>query len=212
MRIEVVAFDFDGTLADTRAAIVAAAAQTLRELDHSVLAESIVPMIGLPLREAFIGAGIADEHADACCAHYRACFPAHAGRVALFPEVADCLAELAARGVVMGIVSSRGRRSLLELIARLGIGGHFRAVLGDEDAPRKKPQPDLVLTLAECVGVAPERMLVVGDTTYDIEMGHAAGARTCAVTYGSHDRERLGRARPTYQLDSLAGLGALLGT
>jgi phosphoglycolate phosphatase len=211
MPIEVVAFDFDGTLADTRAAIVAAAAQALRELDHPPLEERIVPMIGLPLREAFLGAGVAEAAADACCDRYRACFPAHAARVTLFPEVRACLQELAARGVVMGIVSSRGRASLHELVARLDIGTHFHAVLGDEDALQKKPAPDLVLKLAASVGVLPERVLVVGDTSYDIEMGHAAGAQTCAVTYGSHDRERLGRARPTHQLDSLAGLGALLG-
>jgi len=47
------------------------------------------------------------------------------------------------------------------------------------------------------------RMLVVGDTTFDIEMGHAAGARTCAVTYGSHDAERLRSVSPHYLLDSL---------
>jgi phosphoglycolate phosphatase len=210
MRIEVVAFDFDGTLADTRAAIVAAAAQALRELAHPPLEERIVPMIGLPLREAFLGAGVAEAAADACCDRYRACFPVHAGRIALFPAVRACLHELTARGVAMGIVSSRGRSSLHELVARLGIDEHFRAVLGDEDAVRKKPDPELVLKLAASLGTPPERVLVVGDTTYDIEMGHAAGAHTCAVTYGSHDRERLGRARPTHQLDSLAGLGALL--
>jgi phosphoglycolate phosphatase len=211
MRIELVAFDFDGTLADTRAAIVATALQTLRELELGPVPEALfVTLIGLPLREAFLGAGVHDAAADACCDRYRACFPAHAGRIALFPAVRECLAELSAGGVSMGIVSSRGRASLHALVERLEIGAHFRAVLGDEDAVQKKPGPELVLKLAESVGVSPDRVLVVGDTTYDIEMGHAAGARTCAVTYGSHDRERLLRVRPTYQLDSLAELGALL--
>src|SRR5262245_31622649 len=110
MRIEVVAFDFDGTLADTRAAIVAAAAQTLRELGHAQLSgEHIVPMIGLPLREAFLGAGVASEAAEACCVRYRECFPDHAGSITLFPAVRACLDELRERGLVMGIVSSRGR-------------------------------------------------------------------------------------------------------
>lgn len=211
MRIEVVAFDFDGTLADTRAAILASALQALRELDHPPLPEErFVPMIGLPLREAFLGAGVADEHADACCVRYRACFPANAGCITLFPAVRECLDELTGLGLPLGIVSSRGRASLLELLAQLQIGAHFRAVLGDEDAVRKKPEPELVLNLAASLGVRPERILVVGDTSYDIEMGNAAGAQTCAVTYGSHDLGRLSSARPTYQLDSLAGLGALL--
>ena len=68
------------------------------------------------------------------------------------------------------------------------------------DAPRR-----LGSKLAPILGAAPDEV-VVGDTTYDIEMGHAAGARTCAVTYGSHDALRLASAKPTFALDSLAGL------
>jgi phosphoglycolate phosphatase len=141
---------------------------------------------------------------------YRERFPDHVGRVTLFPAVRACLEELSGLGVVMAIVSSRGRASLLDLLERLRIREHFRAILGEDDVLRKKPEPEPVLRLAESLAVSPARVLVVGDTTYDIEMGHAAGAKTCAVTYGSHDVARLGRARPTYQLDSLAGLRALL--
>jgi len=114
---------------------------------------------------------------------------------------------------LVGDLPGPAHRRALEVVAQAYVTREslLRAVLGDEDARRKKPEPELVLKLAESAGVSPARVLVVGDTTYDIEMGHAAGAQTCAVTYGSHDRERLARVRPTYQLDSLAGLGALLG-
>lgn len=209
--IDVVAFDFDGTLADTTQAILGAALQTLAEFElPPIPPERIVPMIGLPLREAFLGAGVAVELTDACCARYRECFSDHVESIRLFPAVRECLHELSALGITMGIVSSRGRTSLYELLERLEIREHFRVVLGDEDAARKKPEPELVLNLTERLGVSPARVLVVGDTTYDIEMGHAAGAQTCAVTYGSHDIERLSQARPTYRLDSLSGLRALL--
>jgi phosphoglycolate phosphatase len=209
--IDVVAFDFDGTLADTTSAILATAVQTLRELEHPPVPEAcFVPMIGLPLKQAFLGAGVAPEAADACVVRYRERFRDHAGRVTLFPGVSACLEELTGLGVVMAIVSSRGRVSLFDLLERLRIRAHFREILGEEDSLRKKPEPEPVLKLAESLAVSPARVLVVGDTTYDIEMGHAAGAQTCAVTYGSHDAARLGRARPTYQLDSLTGLGALL--
>jgi HAD superfamily hydrolase (TIGR01509 family) len=209
--IDVVAFDFDGTLADTTSAILATALQTLRELEHPpVPEERFVPMIGLPLKQAFLEAGVDPQAADACVVRYRERFPDHAAKVALFPAVRACLDELTRLGLVMGIVSSRGRASLFDLIERLRIGAHFRAVVGEEDVLCKKPEPEPVLKLAATLGVSPARVLVVGDTTYDIEMGHAAGAPTCAVTYGSHDAARLERARPTYRLDSLAGLRALL--
>jgi len=211
LSIDAVAFDFDGTLADTTTAILATVFQTLQDLDlPPVTREHFLPMIGLPLKQAFLGAGVDPGAADACVSRYRERFSDNAGHVALFPAVRECLTDLSARGLRLGIVSSRGRKSLLELLDRLQIRAYFGEVLGDEDAERKKPAPDLVLTLGARMGVSANRILVVGDTSYDIEMGHAARAHTCAVTYGSHDSHRLRLAQPTHQLDSLSGLGALL--
>jgi phosphoglycolate phosphatase len=95
------------------------------------------------------------------------------------------------------------------MLEQLQVRTHFREVLAEEDVPGKKPAPDLVLELAARLGVSAARILVVGDTTYDIEMGHAAGARTCAVAYGNHPAARLREARPTHQFDCMSGLGAL---
>lgn len=209
--IEVVAFDFDGTLADTRHAVVTTTQQTLAELGVPVLAaERIVAMMGLPLAQVFLEAGVPAGEAAGAVARYRERFPANLALVALFPDVLACLHELTAAGLTLGVVSSRGRVSLLDLLERLNVRSLFREVLGEEDVVGKKPAPDLVLALGQRLNVPPERILVVGDTSYDIEMGHAAGAHTCAVTYGSHDAARLVRAKPTHQLDSLAGLCALL--
>jgi phosphoglycolate phosphatase len=99
---------------------------------------------------------------------------------------------------------------LRTLIDQLGVSTHFDLILGEEDAANKKPAPDLVLVTAAHFGVAPDRILVVGDTTYDIEMGHAAGSHTCAVTYGNHDRTRLQMARPHHYTDALTTLSASL--
>jgi len=209
--IEVVVFDFDGTLADTSHAIVATTLQTLDELRLPPFsAERIVAMMGLPLAQVFIEAGVAPHATAGAVARYRERFPSNLARVALFPAVRECLSALSEARIPMGVVSSRGRHSLLDLLDRLRIRGLFREVIGEEDVVGKKPLPDGVLALSKQLGVAVERILVVGDTTYDIEMGHAAGALTCAVTYGSHDALRLSGVKPTYQLDSLAGLLGLL--
>lgn len=208
---DVVAFDFDGTLADTTEAIVTTVCATLAALELAPIErQHLLPLIGIPLREAFRGVGVADTHLTACVSRYRELFWAASPTVALFPGAARCLEDLRALDLGLAVVSSRGRSSLRTLIDQLGVTTHFQLILGEEDAPNKKPAPDLVLATAAHFGVPPSRILVVGDTTYDIEMGHAAGARTCAVTYGNHDVERLHTARPHHYTDTLAALGALL--
>ena len=205
--LQAVAFDFDGTLADTRHAVVTTVEQTLSSLGVAPLpVEEVVRRMGLPLVEVFVAAGVPRPGLGEAVQRYRRRFPDNCGRVALFPGVLAGLQALAAAAIPVGIVSSRGRESLLPLLAQLKIDGFFAHVLGEQDAARKKPAPDLVLALGERMRVAPARMLVVGDTTFDIEMGHAAGAHTCAVTYGAHDLATLRAVRPHHLFDSLAEL------
>lgn len=210
--IDVVAFDFDGTLADTNAAIVATVRGVFSAEGLGVVTkEQILPFIGLPLGEFYASVGVPRPRVPACISHHRVLFPGQVGLITLFAPVRACLEQLTAQGFTLAVVSSRGRHSLLDLIERLDVGRYFAAVLGEEDAVNKKPAPDLVLNVAARFNVSPDRILVVGDTTYDIEMGQAAGAHTCAVTYGNHDAARLATAQPHHQLDSLVALGALLG-
>lgn len=210
-RIDVVAFDFDGTLAETSEAILITAARTFASLGLPPLArERFSGSIGIPLLEAFRRHGMPEAQLDEGVSVYRRLFPEALGSIRLFPGAHDCLVDLTALGLRLGIVSSRGRGSLDELLTRLDIAQHFEAILGQEDAARHKPAPDLLLSLGARLGVEPAHMLVVGDTSYDIQMGHAAGAVTCAVTYGNHGLDQLEPARPHHRLDSLHDLTTLV--
>lgn len=204
---DAIAFDFDGTLADTTGVICATVSATLAALSlGEVRREQLLPLIGLPLAEAFAGLGVEARLLETCVLRYRELFVSHAPNVCLFPEVGRCLSELGRLGMPLAIVSSRGRTSLLDLVQRLEVHRHFVAVLGEEDVPRKKPAPDLVIHLSQTLGVPTSRILVVGDTTYDMDMAHAAGARSCAVTYGNHDWGRLQASRPHHRVDAFAEL------
>jgi phosphoglycolate phosphatase len=204
-------FDFDGTLADTRAGILATAQEVLRRMGLPPADDdALCATIGLPLRENFTrGAGLSDGEADRAVAIYREIFESvGVPAITLFPGVAETLAGLAARGIPMAVATSRGQHSLEMLMHRLGIDGYIppERCFGVETASRPKPAPDMVYVILGKMGARPEETLVIGDTTFDIEMGKAAGCHTCGVTYGNQSAGQLAGASPDYLLDDLRKL------
>ena len=207
-------FDFDGTLADTAACIVETVQETLRQLGlPEADPERVKGTIGLHLREVFRqGADVADpEMVARCDALYRKIFPDIASRtVSEFPGVAETLAELHRRGYTLTVATGRGHDSLHDMLRRLAIDQYFTTCVACEDVANQKPNPDLAQLVLERTGTAPEDALVIGDTTFDILMGQAAGCHTAAVTYGNHTADQLAAVRPTHQIDSFSELLGLL--
>ena len=204
-------FDFDGTLADTQRGIVATAQEVLRRMGREAADErALAATIGLPLRENFTrGAGLSDEEADRAVTIYREIFETFAiPAITVFPGVEEVLATLAARGVPMAVASSRGQHSLEGLMHHLGLDCYIPLsfVFGVETAARPKPAPDILYVILGKLGAKPEETLVVGDTTFDIEMGRAAGCYTCGVSYGNQSADQLAGAAPNYLLDDLRKL------
>lgn len=75
---------------------------------------------------------------------------------------------------------------------------------------RPKPAPDMVLYLLGELKADADRTLVVGDTTYDLDMGKSAGCRCCGVSYGNHSRERLMESASDYIIDCFKELEGIL--
>lgn len=204
-------FDFDGTLADTQRGIIATAQEVLRLMGREPADErALAATIGLPLRENFTrGAGLSEKEADRAVAIYREIFETFAiPAITVFPGVEEVLAALSARGVPMAVASSRGQHSLEGLMHHLGLDRYIplTLVFGVETAARPKPAPDILYVILGKLGVKPEEALVVGDTTFDIEMGRAAGCYTCGVSYGNQSAGQLAGASPNYLLDDLRKL------
>ncbi len=193
--IRLLILDFDGTLADTSAGIVRTMKATFKECNYpQPQDEAVVNTIGLPLSSSIrqlAGIGNEEEVAHAVAVYRRLFEQVGATEVALFPEVAATLQELTGRGVRAAIATSRGRASVMELCRRLGIAPCMAAYVAVEDVERKKPEPESVEKLLDEFALSPAEALVVGDTSYDIAMGRAAGCPTCGVTYGNHTAEQL---------------------
>lgn len=206
-------FDFDGTLADTRAAVVTTYDATLRALGLPPEdPDRIASLMGLPLGTTFERVGVPAARVPEAVHDYRQRFETvGTPLVRLFEGVLDTLDQLRERGVPMAVASSRGRVSLHALLAHLGLDDRFRMVIGEEDVVRKKPEPEAVLRILEATGANASRTVVVGDTVYDLEMGRAAGCATCAVTHGSHTAEQLAplATDPRHVLASFEDLLAL---
>lgn len=215
MQIKSILFDFDGTLADTRSTIVRTVQLTLRKLGLPALSEEAIrPMIGLPLRDTFTLAGhIADTALlDRAVEVYRDHFNDMSfNNVSLFPHVISTLHTLQEQGITMAIATSRGRESLLFLLRSLGIADCFSLLSCEGDVPHAKPAPDMALHVLEKIGACASETLMVGDMTYDLDMGRAAGCLTCGVTYGNGTREELTSISPDFLIDDFRALLPILG-
>lgn len=207
--IRAVIFDFDGTLADTAMGIVSTMYQTFRELELPLPSEAAIrDTIGLPLAQAMqILQDLDAEHGEAAASVYRRLFPSVGIHlVTFFPGVHDVLKALNSKGIRVAIATSRGTPSLVEILANNHASDLVETFVTSSDNLPPKPSPGLVLALLERMGLDSGEVLVVGDTTFDIEMGNSAGCRTCAVTYGNHSREKLMTASPTYIIDAFPQL------
>ncbi len=193
-------FDFDGTLANTTAGIVATVAATLREMNRSMPnEEDIRGVIGLPLDAALqqLG-GLDDLDKEEATRIYKRLFPTYEAQlVTIFPGVPETLAALHRRGIRMAVCTSRDLSSLRIIMDKHGLTPYFEHLATADDHLTPKPAPHMVQHLLHTMHLQPGDAWVVGDTTFDIDMGNSAGCRTVAVTYGNHSRERLLGSNPT---------------
>lgn len=215
--IRTLILDFDGTLADTQAAIVATTRATMRELGAPQPEEAhIRSLIGLPLKEMFLHYEGTDNEAAARRGFdtYKALFDAIAEQTfRLFPQVEETLRDLR-RLPHLRIVtaSSRMVASQEHLLGLTSLRDCFDLLCGLETVARQKPAPDMVLHILRETQTAPEEALVVGDATYDILMGSGAGCRTCAVTYGNQTEAQLRTAHPDFVAHDFGRVGELMRT
>lgn len=208
--IKLIILDFDGTLADTQPLILRSLQGTIAELGLPSRTDAeCASIIGLPLKECFVRLLDADDPlATRCCEVYRRLFDEynHPGTVTLFPHVEETLHELHRRGLQLSICSSRARATLDRFVKTFGFDKIVQAVVSCDDVPRGKPYPDPALRVLELSGCKPHEALMVGDASYDIIMGRAAGCHTCGVTYGNQTAAQLKEAGADYLIDNFKSL------
>lgn len=196
--IKTVILDFDGTIGDTRRLIVSSMQETFARLGLPKLSdEKCASTIGLPLRQSFTRLlSINETKAAECEATYREIFSRKNANytVPIFPHVLETIKFLNEKRLTVTIASSRSNYSLQKFIKELNLDDKIKYFVGANDVKQAKPAPDMVLKIMEKTGDSPQNIIVVGDTNYDIAMGHAAGTMTCGVTYGNGKPEDISDA------------------
>ena len=191
-------FDFDGTIADTVNGILATMTATFKELNLPVPPQDAMKStIGMLLGDALQQLGNLDDsqRVIAVKTYQRLFREVELPNTRIFPGVSQTLQTLKSRGVKMAIVTSRGIESLRLILTQNNILEYFDELVTRDNGFKPKPAPDMVNYLLKKMNLAPSDVLVVGDTTFDIDMGTAAGCKTCAVTYGNHSAERLATSK-----------------
>jgi phosphoglycolate phosphatase len=205
-RFDTVVFDWDGTLIDSTGMIASAirsAAADLNLPDPGVERASSVIGLGLMQALAIAVPEMPAERAAEFAARYRVHFLAGETHLQLFPNARELLALLSVKGAKLAIATGKTRAGLNRALDSLGLATQFDASRC-ADETEAKPHPKMLLELADQLKTAPRRMLMVGDTTHDLQMAAAAGAAAVAITHGAHPASAL------QQSGALAVLGSLV--
>lgn len=200
MRLKLVLFDVDGTLIDSQAQIVAAMARAFAAEGLSAPpARQVRGIIGLSLPNAI--AKLAPQATDAQLARmvaaYKEAYVAQRvegggeGASPLFPGALAALQALGARDeVLLGVATGKSRRGLNHLFDTHGLGAFFVTTQVADDHP-SKPHPSMVLTALAETGVEARDAVILGDTSYDMDMGRAGGIAAFGVNWGYHPAQAL---------------------
>lgn len=187
-------FDWDGTLIDSVARIVACFDRAIADLGLDVrTAQQVQNVIGLGLREAILGLYPEfddDDITQLVVAYRKHYFSGEIPQSQLFPGVQAFLRSLHGSGYLLAVATGKGRRGLQKAMMDTGCDDFFHATRTAEETC-SKPDPKMLYELLDELNIAPAQALMIGDSAYDMEMARRAEVAALAVEWGVHERERL---------------------
>jgi phosphoglycolate phosphatase len=211
-----IVFDVDGTLVDSQHTVVHC--MSLAFAEHGLpapTAAAIRATIGLKLEIALNS--LLPEPDEALALRlvegYRKAFFARLDSPdhdePLFPGTLEALDALRHPEIFLGIATGKNRRGLQRVLERHDLHGRFHNLKTADDGPGK-PHPHLLESAMAEVGAEPEQTVMIGDTTFDMEMARAAGCAALGVTWGNHPQDRLRNAGAHQIIGDFSELGQVL--
>jgi phosphoglycolate phosphatase len=207
--LQLLIFDWDGTLMDSVGPIVACTRAVIDELGLGEPGEAqIRGTVGLGLRETVdsLVPGCDDRLYETVLACYRRHWvETYRDLPLLFPGVREMLGELARSGYLLAVATGKSRRGLEFALDQTGLRACFQATRTADEA-LSKPHPQMLLDILDQLGVRPAAALMVGDSVFDLQMAASAGTHAVAVLSGAHGRDDLAAHAPRTVLDRVADL------
>lgn len=209
-RYDLVIFDLDGTLIDSKLDIAQAVNATLTAMGRESLPnETIYSFVGhgAPmLIRRVMGEAATDEDCAKALQYFVDYYHQHrVDYTTLYPGAGSTIDSFAEAGVKMAILTNKPEKISKAIMEDLGVAHHFIQVYGGNTFDQKKPHPIGIQKLIEQTGIAPEKTLMVGDSNVDIETAYNAGVGSCGMKYGFKP-ESLEDPKPHYLLETFPEL------
>jgi phosphoglycolate phosphatase len=195
---DLIAFDWDGTLFDSTGLIVRCIQDACRDIGATVPSdERAAYVIGLGLRDALQHAvpDLPSGRYMELGLRYRQHYMASQHRIVLFDGTLEMLQALKQRNHWLAVATGKSRLGLNEALEASKLNALFDATR-TADQTASKPDPLMLLELMAEFGTAPERTLMIGDTTHDLQTAVNAGVSCIGVSYGAHDVSGFQRFKP----------------
>jgi phosphoglycolate phosphatase len=211
-RYDLIVWDWDGTILDSTPTIVHCIQQSCRDLGFKEPDDSLASsVIGLGIQDSLRRAvpWIEPVHFQKLTDRFRHHYLAKDHELHLFDGIRELLGDLHAEGFMLGVATGKSRVGLDRSLTHHQIGHLFHETR-TADQSFSKPHPGMLLELSDATQVPIRRMLMIGDTTHDLQMAANAGVDAVAVTYGAHPPDTLREAPSLIHVDNVAQLSTWL--
>jgi phosphoglycolate phosphatase len=205
IHIDLIIFDLDGTIAETRQDIADAANYMLGRLNLPHKPEEVIT--------SYVGNGIkklierclpdaSSKVREKAFDHFVEYYGNHlTDNTYLYPGMIDFLEKASTKK--MAVLSNKAEDFTKKIIQDLGVEKYFAIVMGSNQQFPKKPEPDSIDHIVKTLECTKRKTIIIGDTKNDIIAGQAAGIYTCAVSYGFRNKERLQKYNSDFMIDSI---------
>ena len=211
-KVDLIIFDLDGTLVDSRQDIANAVNFTLKQMGYPQKSVSeITSYVGNGIRE-LIKRSLGkqnEEVAAKALSIFEGYYCDHSSDYSeLYPGVRDMLEFFKGKRKI--IVTNRNYEFAVLTLKLKGIYGYFEKIIGGDNVACMKPSSCPLDESMLSANASKERTIMVGDMTVDVEAGKNAGVLTCGVTYGLGRREDILKAEPDYIIDNISKLKGII--